>query len=91
LNTKEVGARVSKQDKSAFTDGEMKTIMNADTGAFAWTSMPSTDPSCLQWARADHATVLYDKDKHVLIFTSAEMLAALHPAVPKPEAAPITP
>jgi hypothetical protein len=86
LNTREVGARVSKQDKSAFTDGEMATIMNADAGATAWTLTPSTDPTCLQWARADHATVLYDKDKHVLIFTSAEMLAALHLATPKPSA-----
>src|SRR5271155_2356533 len=33
----EVGARVSKQDKSAFTDAEMKNIMDADSTAAPWT------------------------------------------------------
>ncbi len=32
LNNKEVGARVSKQDKSPFTEAEMQQIMGADLG-----------------------------------------------------------
>ena len=77
-NDKEVGARVSKIDKSAFTDSEMQAIMSADSAGGAWTSTPSDDPTCLQWSRSDHATVLYDKDKHMLIFTSDEMAQVLH-------------
>jgi hypothetical protein len=80
LNSHEVGARVSKADKSAFTDAEMKTIMDADLGGDKWTSTASSDPTCLRWSRGDKATVLYDKDKHVLIFTSDAMAQALHPA-----------
>jgi hypothetical protein len=78
LNNKEVGARVSKQDKSAFTDAEMKTIMGADLGGSQWNSVASPDPTSLTWERGDKATVLYDKDKHVLIFSSQEMVAAIH-------------
>ncbi len=100
LETKEVGARVSKTDKSAFTDAEMKTIMDADADAQSpWTSTPSTDPSCLEWTRGDKATVLYDKEKHMLIFTSvamAEAAKAMPPAAgpvakPATNAAPASP
>jgi hypothetical protein len=87
LNGKEVGARVSKQDKSAFTDAEMQNIMNANFSGTPWTSETSEDPACLQWGRADKATVIYDKDKHVLIFTSQEMANAIEakpPATSKP-------
>jgi hypothetical protein len=83
-NNKEVGARVSKVDKSAFTDAEMKTIMDADSTGSPWTPAPGADPTCLQWTRADKATVLYDKQKHMLIFTSQEMADALHAATAKP-------
>jgi hypothetical protein len=77
-NSREVGARVSKLDKSAFTDGEMKDIMGADSGGGAWAPATSIDPTCLEWTRTDKATVLYDKDRHMLIFTSDEMAQALH-------------
>jgi hypothetical protein len=94
LDTKEVGARVSKTDKSAFTDDEMKTIMNADSDpALPWTSGPSPYPSCLAWTRGDKATVLYDKDKHMLIFTSVAMKNAIDAfkpaAAPAPSPAPV--
>jgi len=80
---KEVGARVSKSDKSAFTDVEKQNIMNADSMTAApWASTTSDDPTCLRWTRADKATVLYDKDKHVLIFTSDEMEQGLHSPPP---------
>jgi len=87
LNTKEVGARVTKHDKTAFTDAEMKNIMDADSTAAPWTSAASDDPTCLRWTRSDKATVLYDKDKHVLIFTSDEMAQAYHasPSSAKPD------
>jgi len=84
INNKEVGARVSKTDKSAFSDAEMKTIMDADSTVSPWTSASSDDPTCLQWVRGDKATVLYDKEKHMLIFTSEEMAQALHAAMAKP-------
>jgi hypothetical protein len=87
LKNHEVGARVSKQDKSAFTDTELKNIMGADSNASPWAVTASNDPACLQWTRADQATVLYDKDKHVLIFTAKEMADAAHLAPPKPAAA----
>ena len=86
---KEVGARVSKVDKSAFTAAEMKTIMEADTDAASpWTSTLSDDPTCLTWTRSDKATVLYDKVKHMLIFTSKEMTDALHSPPPAPTPTP---
>ena len=84
IKTKEVGARVSKVDKSAFTDAEMKNIMGADTGGSAWTSAASDDPTCQRWVRADKATVLYDKVKHMLIFTSDQMAMALNASAAKP-------
>jgi hypothetical protein len=87
IANKEVGARVSKIDKSAFTDVEMKTIMNADLAGSEWTPAPSTDPTCLQWVRGDKATVLYDKEKHMIIFTSEQMANAIHAPAPKPAAA----
>jgi hypothetical protein len=79
INNKEVGARVSKVDKSAFTDAEMKTSW-APIWRVPWTPTPSDDPTCLRWIRGDKATVLYDKEKHMLIFTSEEMANAIHPA-----------
>jgi len=84
IKNKEVGARVSKLDKSAFTAAEMQTIMDADSTGSPWTPAPSDDPTCLRWARGDKATVLYDKEKHMLIFTSEEMANALHPSPVKP-------
>jgi hypothetical protein len=77
LNNVEVGARVSKKDNSAFTDAELQTIMGADSSAAPWTSTASPDPSCQAWTRADKASVLYDKTKHMVIFTAPEMAAAL--------------
>jgi hypothetical protein len=76
LDGKEVGARVSKADKSAFTDAEMQSILSADSDGAPWKSAPSDDPSSLQWTRDDQATVLYDKDKRMLIFTSEAMSKA---------------
>jgi hypothetical protein len=77
LNNVEVGARVTKKDKSDFTPDEMATIMNADASA-PWTPTSSDDPTTLQWKRADKATALYDKEKKVLIFTTVAMSDALH-------------
>jgi hypothetical protein len=91
LDGKEVGARVSKRDKSAFTDAEMQTIMSADSAGTPWTSETSDDPACLQWGRADKATALYDKAKHVLIFTSQEMADAIQAKPPATSKPPITP
>ncbi|HEV3273139.1 MAG TPA: hypothetical protein VGZ93_13250 [Candidatus Methylacidiphilales bacterium] len=90
VHNKEAGARVSKTDKSAFTDAEMKNIMSADSAKFPWTPTPGDDPSCLKWTRGDKATVLYDKQKYMLIFTSQEMVDALHAPTAKP-VAPATP
>jgi len=78
INNKEAGARVSKLDKSAFTDAEMKTILGADSAGSPWIPAASNDPTCLRWTRGDKATVLYDKEKRMLIFTSEEMANALH-------------
>ena len=86
IHNKEVGARVSKLDKSAFTAAEMQTIMGADSAGSSWTPAPSDDPTCLQWIRGDRATVLYDKEKRMLIFTLEEMTNALHPTAIKPNA-----
>jgi hypothetical protein len=87
LDNIEVGARVSKIDKTAFSDAEMKTIMDADATS-PWTSAPSVDPACLQWERGDKSTVLYDRDKKMLIFTSPAMVTALHVKPPAPPAPP---
>jgi hypothetical protein len=78
LNDKEVGARISKMDKSAFSDVELQNIKASDSGGSQWISSPSDDPACLQWSRNDHATVLYDKEKHMVLFTTVEMSQALH-------------
>jgi hypothetical protein len=91
FHNKEVGARVSKLDKSAFTDAEMKNIMSADSAGSSWTPAPSDDPTCLQWIRGDKATVLYDKQKHMLIFTSQEMVQVIHAPPAKPAAPPASP
>src|SRR5476651_848555 len=48
IKDKEVGARVSKQDKSAFTATEMQNILGADSDGSPWTSTASTDQACLQ-------------------------------------------
>jgi hypothetical protein len=77
INNVEVGARVSKKDNTAFSDTEMQNIMGADSAHGAWISATPTDPGTLQWTRADKATAIYDKDKHMLIFTSPAMAAAL--------------
>jgi hypothetical protein len=92
LDNKEVGARVSKTDKTALTDAEMETIMGADSDpASPWTSTPSSDPTCLQWTRGDKSTVLYDKVKHMLIFTSVAMEKAVKTFKPvaTPAAVPV--
>lgn len=92
LDGKEAGARVAKTDKSAFTDAELKTIMDADADPQSpWASKPSTDPTSLVWTRPDKATVLYDKEKHILIFTADAMLAAAKAAqaAAKPAATPV--
>jgi hypothetical protein len=81
---KEVGARVSKADKSAFSAADMQLIMGADTAGSNWTSVKSDDPTCLAWKRGDNAKVLYDKVNHMLIFSSPAMLDALHAASAKP-------
>ena len=86
INTKEVGARVSKVDKSSFTDAETQNILAADSAGGAWTPTTSDDPTCLRWSRADKATVLYDKEKHVLLFSSEEMTKAIHASTAKPGA-----
>jgi hypothetical protein len=86
LETKEVGARVAKVDKSAFSDAELQTILNADSaaGSLPWSVAVSTDPTCLQWSRSDKATALYDKAKHIIVFTAQEMADALRRGIPVP-------
>jgi hypothetical protein len=88
MSNKEVGARVSKQDKSAFSDPERNNILGADSAPGPWTPTTSEDPACLKWVRGDKASVLYDKDKHVLIFTTQQMTEAFHP---QSSAAPVAP
>ena len=73
----EVGARVSKTDKSAFSDTDRQNIMQADSDGSPWTSTPSSDPNTLTWTRADKATVAYDKAAHMLIFTTPRMAAMI--------------
>jgi len=80
LNDKEVGARVSKIDKSAFDDSEIQTIMAAETSDTKWVSAPNSDPSMVEWSRHDQATCLYDKDKHLLLLTSDAMAQAVRAA-----------
>jgi hypothetical protein len=88
LNNQEVGARISKLNKSAFTDAEKQTIMGADTNGSAWTPVASDDPSTLEWSRADQATVMYDQSKRMLIFSTPAMVRAIH-APPPPAPAPV--
>jgi hypothetical protein len=85
LGDKEVGARVSKTDQSAFTDAERETIMSTDVAGSQWVSVPSPDPAFLQWTRSDQAKATYDKQKNMLIFTSDAMTQALKAAA-KPAA-----
>ena len=85
LNNVEVGARVAKSDKSAFSDADFKTVMTADAST-PWKTTKSPDPTSLTWSRADKATALYDKDKHLLIFTSPAMAEAMHRIEAKPPA-----
>lgn len=77
LNNKEVGARVSKIDKSDFSPAEMQTIIDAETGASPWGSTPSSDPTEIHWSRGDHATFIYDKQKHMLLLSSDAMAQAV--------------
>ena len=86
LNNKEVGARVSKADQSAFTEAERQTILSADAAGTPWAPAKSDDPSCLAWSRSDNATALYDQTKHMIIFTSPEMAHALSSVPPAPAA-----
>jgi hypothetical protein len=81
---REIGARVSKSDKSAFTAADLQSIMGADTAGSSWISSKSDDPTCLAWQRADNAKVLYDQVNHMLIFTSPAMDEALKAAAAKP-------
>jgi hypothetical protein len=90
-NNAEVGARVSKKDKSDFTPIEMKTIMDADAST-AWVPTATNDPTNQKWTRSDRSTVIYDTAKKMLIFTSPDMAAELHnpPPTPPPTPAPAT-
>ncbi len=90
LDNVEVGARVSKVDKTDFTPAEMRTILDADATS-PWTPGKGSDANTLQWNRADKATVLYDKDKKMLIFTSPQMLDALKHPPAQPTHAPPPP
>ncbi len=81
----EVGARVAKKDKSSFSPDEIKTILNADAPT-PWIPAHSDDPNSPQWTRADKASVTYDADKKMLIFTTPEMASALNIAPPVPVA-----
>jgi len=82
-NGVEVGARVSKRDKTAFSPDEIKTILNADAPT-PWTSAPSDDPTSPQWTRADKATASYDAAKQMVIFTTPEMVEVIRAAPPVP-------
>jgi hypothetical protein len=86
IGDKEVGAKIYKTDKSAFTDAERDLILSTDGGA-QWVSTPSPDSTTLQWTRPDKATVLYDKQKNMLIFTSDEMAQAIKAAEANPPSA----
>jgi hypothetical protein len=78
LDNKEVGARVSKVDKTDFSPAEMQTIIAAENGPAPWVPTPSPDPTEIHWSRADHATFIYDKQKHMLLLTSDAMAQAVH-------------
>ena len=85
---KEVGARVTKKDNSAFNDGEIKTILDADTVDAGWTVSDKADSSASRWTRGDKATAMYDHDNHVLIFTSDEMATIMKTIPPAPAETP---
>jgi len=76
-NNVEVGARVTKTDKSDFSPDDLQNILRADSAPGAWTSATSNDPNALNWIRPDNATATYDKKVHMLIFTTPQMAAAL--------------
>ncbi len=89
IGENEVGARISKTNKSAFTDDEMKNIMNAEGDPQSpWTPKTSDDPTCLEWTRADKSRLIYDKVNHILMVTSSAMADAVKklPPEPKPSA-----
>jgi hypothetical protein len=77
LDNHEVGARVSKVDKTDFSPIEMQTIIDAETGPGPWVPASSPDPSEIHWTRSDHATFIYDKQKHMLLLTSDAMAKAV--------------
>ena len=81
-NNVEVGARVSKLDKSALTSDEITNILSNDTNGSPWIPVPSDNPNNTQWARADKAAVIYDKANHLLIFTSGEMMKTITAPLP---------
>lgn len=73
LDGKEVGARVSKIDKSPFTSDEIKTILADENASGPWTPSVSGDPTLQTWARSDQATAMYDQQKHMVLLTSLAM------------------
>jgi hypothetical protein len=79
----EVGARVTRKDKAALSPAEMKTIMDADAPT-PWVPKPSDDPTSQEWTREDKASVSYDVEKRMLIFTTPEMVQELHAPPPAP-------
>jgi hypothetical protein len=83
----EVGARVTKRDKTDLSPDEIKTILNADATT-PWTSAPSDDPASPQWTRVDKATASYDATKKMLLFTTPAMKEDLNAGPPVPAAAP---
>jgi hypothetical protein len=91
----EVGARVTKKDKTDFAPGELKTIMDADATS-PWVAKPGSDPLSQEWIRADNASATYDLEKKMLIFTTPEMVKELHAptpvlSLPETNAAPVPP
>jgi len=87
----EVGARVSKKDKTDLGPDEIKTILNADAPT-PWIPAHADDPTSPQWTRADKASANYDPEKKMLIFTTPDMLQAMNttpePIAPATNAAP---
>ena len=89
-NGVEVGARVDKKDKSAFTPAEIQTILNADAPT-PWVPAPRDDPNSPQWTRSDKASVTYDTNNKMIIFTTPVMVQVVHtppPAAPAPAPPP---
>ncbi len=73
---KEVGAKVFKTNGKPFSDEERQAIMATDGGS-QWVEGPNPDATTRQWSRPDKATVMYDSEKNLIIFTSAEMAKAV--------------